>query len=486
MARLALAVAAGVGLLLICCAPAAEPQATATAKQSSTVAGTDWPSFLGPLGTGVTRDEGISTRWPPAGPPVVWSKRIGTGYAAPSIRGGKLVIHHRLRDTEIVECLHAETGASIWKLDYASEFRDPYGYNNGPRCTPLLTEDRCYTFGAEGRLVCADLASGNKIWERDLAKDFEVPQHFFGVGCTPILEGDLLIVLVGGQPNSGVAALRAATGATVWHNVGKQTWDGTKTDWPTEPNYRWTGNEMVVSYSSPIAATIHGKRHVLCLMRQGLVSVDPRDGQVNFKYWFCSRDYESVSAARPVVIGDKIFLSAAYKVGSALLQVEPAGRSVKELWRDRHNLLAHWSTPIAVGGFVYGFSGRHEQEGELRCIELATGNVVWKTRGYDGDVERLTLDPATGKVLDPATGKPIPFPFFGRGSLTRVGDHFLVLGERGTLALADLSPSGYHELSRASFRDIEYPVWPSPVVAGKKLYLRDENTLLCVDLSQRK
>ncbi len=233
-------------------------------------------------------------------------------------------------------------------------------------------------------------------------------------------------------------------------------------------------------------ATIHGKRQILCLVRQGLVSVDPANGHVNFKYWFCSRDYESVTAARPVVIGDKIFVTAAYKVGSALLQVDPSGQSVKQLWRDRHNMLAHWSTPIYRDGHLYGFSGRHEPEGELRCVDVATGNVVWHTRGYDGDVEKLGLDTGTGQILDRATGKPIPFPYFGRGSLTQVGNRFLVLGERGTLALAELSPKGYHELCRASFKDIKYPVWPSPVVVGKRVYLRDENTLLCVDLSPQK
>ena len=292
----------------------------------------DWPIFLGPHGTGITTDAGISDHWPAAGPPIVWNKRIGTGYSSPSIRDGKLVVHHRLRNSEIVECLNATSGTPIWKNEYPSEFRDPYGYNNGPRCTPLLAGDRCYTFGAEGKLLCVELATGKKIWERNTAKDFYVPQHFFGVGCTPILEGDLLIVLVGGQPNAGVVAYRSGTGEPVWQSVGKDTWDGIKTDWPTEPTYRWTGNEMVVSYSSPLAATIHGKRHLSsCLMRQGLVSVDPANGHVNFKYWFCSRDYESVTAARPVVIGDKIFVTAAYKVGSALLQVDPSGQSVKEL-----------------------------------------------------------------------------------------------------------------------------------------------------------
>src|SRR3972149_6819561 len=119
-----------------------------------------------------------------------------------------------------------------------------------------------------------------------------------------------------------------------------------------EPKYRWTGDEMVVSYSTPTTATIRGRRHILCLMRQGLVSVDPKDGKANFKYWFMSRDYESVNAARPVVIGDKVFISAAYNVGSALLEVQPDGKGVREVWRTPRNMLNHWSTSIAVDGRI--------------------------------------------------------------------------------------------------------------------------------------
>jgi outer membrane protein assembly factor BamB len=461
----------------------AQSQPTNTTNASEKTAA-DWPVFLGPSGTGVTGDAGLADHWPKSGPPVVWTKHIGSGYSAPSVQSGKLVFHHRLRNESIVECVNATTGASIWNVHYASTYTDPYGYNNGPRCTPLLTEKYCYTLGAEGRLSCVDLDRGRQIWSRDLSKDFYIPQHFFGTGCTPILEGDLLIVLVGGQPNAGIVAFRALTGDVAWQSVGKSTWDGIETDWPTEKKYRWTGDEMVVSYSSPIAATIHGKRQILALMRQGLVSVDPKNGHVNFRYWFCSRDYESVNAARPVVIGDKIFLSAAYRAGSALLEVQPACDSVKVLWRDRSNLLAHWSTPIYRDGFLYGFSGRHEPEGELRCIEVASGKVVWSTRGYDGDTNQLVQDQRTGDIQNRATGEMIPFPYFGRGSLTLAGERFLVLGERGTLALARLSPQGYKELARASFKDISYPVWPSPVVAGTKVYLRDEHTLLCLELGR--
>src|SRR5579863_1081216 len=139
---------------------AADPAASTSKSEQHELSANDWPAFLGPLGSGVAGGAGTVEPWPEAGPPIVWSKRIGTGYSAPSVRGAKLVIHHRVKDAEIVECLSAQTGEPIWKFEYPTEFRDPYGYNNGPRCSPLLTDKRCYTFGAEGKLVCLDLESG--------------------------------------------------------------------------------------------------------------------------------------------------------------------------------------------------------------------------------------------------------------------------------------------------------------------------------------
>lgn len=451
--------------------------------------GHDWPVFLGPEETGVSRETGLLEKWPEAGPPIIWEKDVGTGYSAPSVLGNRLVLHHRTDDEEIVECMRADTGETLWAYGYKSSFRDPYGYNNGPRCTPLLTKARCYTFGAEGKLLCLDLKSGKKIWMRDCYADFDLtnpetgrPNWFFGVGCTPILEGDLLIALVGGQPNSGVIAFDAETGKTVWESVGKETWDGARTE--EGDLYKWTGAEQVVSYSSPIAATIHGKRHVLCLVRQGLVSLDPKSGRVNFKYWFRSRDEESVNAARPVVIGDKVFLSAAYRQGSALLQVNDDGRSCKVLWRNRRNMLCHWSTALHVDGSLYGFSGRHEPEGMFRCLDLKTGRIRWETSGFDGELRDLAQNPQTGEIVDRKTGKVVPWPFFGRGSKIRVDDKFIALGERGTLSLVKINPERFEEISRTSYKQIGYPAWTAPVLSRKRLYLRDEDSLLCVDLAE--
>jgi outer membrane protein assembly factor BamB len=136
--------------------------------------GEDWPRFLGLKETGVSGETGLLEKWPKAGPPMLWEKEVGTGYSAPSIRGNRLVLHHRVGDEEIVECMNVADGKEIWQYKYASNFSDPFGYNNGPRCSPILTENRCYTYGAEGVLVCLEFKTGKEIWTRDIKKSFNV------------------------------------------------------------------------------------------------------------------------------------------------------------------------------------------------------------------------------------------------------------------------------------------------------------------------
>jgi outer membrane protein assembly factor BamB len=392
-----------------------------------------------------------------------------------------LVLHHRLGEEEVVECFHAATGVPLWKHAYPSRFTDPYGYNNGPRCSPLLTEDRCYTLGAEGRLVCLQLAEGRLVWQRDLRAEFTIPDGFFGVGCSPIREGDRLIVLVGGQPDSGVVAFDVADGRTLWQAVGRGTWDGVPDE--SGERYEWTGDEMVVSYSSPVAATFHGERHILCLMRHGLVSLDPASGTERFRYWFRPVVHESVNAARPVVVGDTILLSAAYRLGAVLLRVRPDGRGCDVVWRNADNLLTHWSTAIAADGCYYGFSGRHEQEGELRCIRAADGAVQWSTTGWDRPLDALGQNPVTGEVVDKSTGRVVPWPFYGRGSAVLADGKHIVLGERGTLALGRATPERWEELSRCAAPQMSYPSWAAPVLSQRRLYLRDEDSLVCLNLA---
>ena len=444
----------------------------------------DWPRFLGPRGDNTSSETNLLDRWSTNGPPILWEKSVGSGYSAPSVRGDLLVLHHRLGDEEIVEAMEAASGNTKWRYAYPSRFVDPFGYNNGPRCTPWLTTNRCYTFGAEGMLLCLDLANGRVIWQRDTAKDWNAPAAFFGVGSTPLLEDDKLIVMVGGQPDSGVVALNAATGKTIWESVGRTTWNGVAPiGWRTTKPYEWTGSEMLASYASPVATTIHGRRQLLCLMRQGLVSLNPANGELNFKRWFQCPVNESVNAMTPVVSGDLVFLSTAYyRIGSVALRVNPDGRSFTEAWRSPENpydrdpvtgsypspvLEIHFSTPVLHGGNLYAFSGRNEPDASFRSVDLKTGQLKW------------TRDESWR-----AHSTPQP-TVYGRGSLILADGKFIVLGEGGRLGLFRPNPERPEELSSWQVPSLRYPCWAAPVLSGKRLFLRSENQLVCVNLSQR-
>jgi outer membrane protein assembly factor BamB len=429
--------------------------------------GEDWPRFLGPHTNNTSRETGLIDKWSAAGPARLWSKEIGTGYSAPSVMDNDLVLHHRIAGDEIVECFDAASGKAKWRYPYPSQFIDPYGYNNGPRSTPLLTSNRCYAFGAEGRLLCLD-RNGKLIWQRDTGTEWNIPQAFFGVGSTPILEGNRLIVMVGGQPNSGVVALDPESGKTLWESVGAKNWEGVPmSGWPGERTVQWQPFEKQASYSTPMAVTIHGRRQVLCLTRQGLVSVNPTNGEVNFSFWFRSRLNDSVNAMTPVVIDDLILISAAYyKVGSVLLRVKPGGKAVEELWRNTV-LETHWSTPIYHEGYLYAFSGRNEPDARFRCVELKTGKLMW-----DRDETWVPHSTPQPKV-------------FGRGSAIMADGKLIALGEGGLLGLFKLNSKQPDEICRAQIAELHHPCWAAPVLSRKRLYLRSENRLVCLDLARR-
>ena len=427
----------------------------------------DWPQFLGPHRDGTSDETGLIDRWPTNGVPVVWEKTIGTGYSAPSVLGDRLVLHHRVGGEEIVECFDAGTGKPLWRYGYPSQFIDPYGYNNGPRCTPLLTAERCYTFGAEGKLVCLALQTGKLIWQRDTAKDWEVPAAFFGVGSSPILEGDLLLVMVGGQPNAGMVAFDAKTGTTVWESVGQKNWqDQPMLGWPGDRTVVWKKWDKQASYATPVAGTVNGQRQIFCLMRQGLVSLNPTNGAVHFSRWFRAQVEESVNAANPVLVDDLVFISAAYyKAGSALLKVRPDNRGYDEQWRSTV-LEIHWTTPIHHAGYLYAFSGRNEPDARFRCVELRTGKLMW-----DRDESW-----APHSMKQP--------PVYGRGSAILADGKLVVLGEGGLLGLFKVDPKRPEELSRWQVPQLHYPCWAAPVLSRKRLYLRSEDRLICLTLAR--
>ena len=433
--------------------PTASPKPLA--KDAAT---SDWTAFLGPAHNATSPETKLSRRLPPT---ALWEFPKGTGYASPAVLGQRLVFLHRRGTEEIVECLDAETGVSRWQFRYPTDFEDRYGYNNGPRSSPVIDGARTFTIGAQGQLHCLELDTGRLIWKRGLAAEYRVRQDFFGTASTPLVEGSLLIVNVGAPGGPCVVGFDKATGRETWR----------------------AGTEWGPSYASQIPATIHGKRRVFVFAggeskppTGGLMSIDPTNGRVDFSFPWRSRTYESVNAACPVAFGDNVFISGSYRLGGTLIQVQP-DFAPRQRWATQAFAL-HFNTPVYKNGFLYGFDGRNEPDASLACVDAASGKVMWR------ETPEWTESLDTGRGPQPQTTGTY------RGSLLGVDGQFLCLGELGHLLWMDLSPQGYREVSRARLF-MARESWSLPVLSRGLLYVvqntRDFQTgvgprLRCYDL----
>lgn len=433
-------------LLVASVAWAGDPPDLGTRK-----AGVDWPGFLGPTANGVSPEKGILTTWPKDGLKVVWEAPMGQGFPPPAVSRGRLFHFDRFGDNNRLTCRNAETGKRLWAFEYPTTYEDLYGYSPGPRACPVVDGDRVYTHGPEGMLHCLAVEDGKELWKVDTQKTYHFHQNFFGVGSVPLVYEDLLIVPVGGSPKGPRPDdLREAKG------------DGTGIvafDKRTGKEVYRTSDELA-SYSSPVVAGIGGRRLGLYFARGGLVGFDPKTGKIDFRFPWRAPILESVNASNPVVVGDKVLITECYGPGAALVKV--AGGKCEPVWTDKdkddrrdRSLACHWNTPIHVDGYVYGSSGRHENEAELRCVELATGKVMWAERNLS------------------------------RASLTLIDGHFLCLTERGELLLLKVNLNKYEPVAKG-VTDLDYPCWAAPVVSHGLMYVRGKDRLLAVELIPEK
>jgi len=295
----------------------------------------DWTAFLGPSHNAVSTETPLRWFLPP---PLVWEWPTGNGYASPAIAGDRLLFIHRLGDEEVVECRHAETGASHWRFRYPTAFEDLYGYNNGPRASPVIDGDRVFTVGAEGKLHCLDLETGEVVWRQDFWVKYGITKEPYGTASTPLVEGDRLVVNVGG-PGACVVGLDAATGREAWR-----------------------AGSWGPSYASAVSATVHGQRRVFVFAgglsnppTGGLLSIDPATGAVDFTVSHRSHEYLSASASSPVVFGNRGVISASQRAGGVIVEIRP-DFTHRVVWTTEEFGL-FFNTPIHRDGYLYGFDG---------------------------------------------------------------------------------------------------------------------------------
>ncbi len=404
------------GLLLLCC--------------SGATAG-DWPQWLGPNRDASSPEKIVP--WKEA-PKVLWRAPVGEGNSSPVVANGRVFVHVKIKDknAEEVSALDAGSGKPLWRFHYSREaFNSLYG--NGPRATPAVDQDHVYTFGITGVLSCLEAATGRQVWRIDTLKKLGAKNLFFGMACSPLVDGNRVLVNIGGRGTS-VVAFDKDTGKILWKSQDDRA-----------------------SYSSPILVGKGQERQVIFLTGDGLISLDPTNGSLFWRYPLVDKLMES--STTPVRSGD-ILLASSITYGSVGLRLESKdGRpAASELWKNE-NLTSYFTTPVPVGpDHIFFVKGTKPpalvNRATLHCIEAKTGKDLW--------------------------GKPKVVGKY-HASLLRTGDDkLLMLEEAGNLVLVDPNPQEYRELARSAVCD---ETWAHPALANGRLYLRDNKRVICLQLS---
>jgi len=386
----------------------------------------DWPQILGRYRTGHAEGESLDATWPEGGPAVKWQRDVGSGYAGLVVSKNVAILFHRIGDQETVEALDALTGEVLWKQSATVNYKGTFNPNNGPIAIPLIHKNRVYTFGIAGRLQCLDFKTGKKIWSRETHKDFQVGEGYFGVGSTPIIIQDKLLVNVGGKrKNAGIVAFSLDQGITLWQTMPDDA-----------------------SYSSPISAFLHGRHYAIFITRAHLAGIDPQNGNVVFQFPFGKRG-PTVNGASPVLVRDFVFATSSYGVGGFWGKIERTNAS--EVWRSQQIMSSQYTTPIEYGGTIIGIDGRQDiGSSRLICFDPQTKKVNWSQDN------------------------------FGYATLLEADNKLILMKTDGTLVLAEASMEKYKELGRAQV--LNSTTRALPALSNGRLFVRDEKTLKCLQL----
>ncbi len=411
----------------------------------------DWPQYRGPKRDGVWRENGIIENFDEASlaARVKWRVPISNGYSGPTVADGRVFVTDRVREPkqqEQVHCFDWKSGRQLWSFAYDCMYRG-ISYEDGPRACVTVASGRAYALGAMGNLHCLDTRNGKVLWARDLNAEYKIRMPMWGIAAAPLIEGDLVILHIGGE-NACIIALDRKTGKE-----------------------RWRALEDGASYSAPIIVEQGKQRVLVCWVAHRVVGLNPKTGELLWAQDFPQKPYV-VCITSPVSDGEKLFICSATD-GSLMLRLPPDKPAVEKLWHRRgqsdvqtdalHSLI---STPIFRGDNIYGI----DHYGALRCLDAKNGDRLW---------ENLTI---------------IPKARWATAHLTPNRDKTWIFTERGVLILARLTPQGYEEISRAPLLKPtrgQLPerggvCWSPPAYANRHIFVRNDEELLCVNLSVEK
>lgn len=381
----------------------------------------DWPKWRGKDSSGISSETNILTSWPKTGLKTVWKISLGSGYSGISVADGRVFTIYGDNDYENAVALDEKTGKVIWKKRLGYVFKNMFG--DGPRSTPTVDGDRVYVISSNGDLQCLSVKNGRKYWGVNVLKKFAGKNISWGMSGSPFIWKNLLFYNVGGKKGS-IVALDKKNGRT-----------------------KWTSGDFVAGYSTPITATVGGIFQVIMFTGNHVVGFTPENGKILWKYKW-ETDY-NVNAATPIFHDNHVFISSGYRSGAALIKLVPNKNeiSAREMWTT-NRMKNHFSSSILYQNHIYGF---HQKR--LKCMDFYTSEQKWLQGGFE------------------------------KGSLLGVNGHMIILGEKGGLAIAKLSPESYMQTGYMPLFN-GTKCWTIPTLANGNLYVRNETEMVCLDISK--
>lgn len=409
----------------------------------------DWPQWRGPGRDGVWHETGVVEAFASPQLRPLWTAPVGAGYCGPTVAGDQVFVMDRTtspEEQERVLCFDRKNGKALWTHAYACAYRD-IDYALGPRASVTVADGRAFAFGTMGHATCLEVSEGKVLWARDLATELRAIINVWGVTAAPLVVGDLVIFQIGGQPDACLVALDVKTGQE-----------------------RWRALDGRASYSAPRLIQSGGRSAVLAWTGNWLACLDPVSGKVHWKEAF-KPNKMVINVPDPVLdeIGGKVFLTSFYD-GSFLFGLKPDFGKPDFIWQRKgmserktdalHSMIM---TPLIREGHAYGI----DSYGEMRCLNLATGDRVWE------DTSLL------------ANGR------WATAYFVQNGDRTWITTEKGEIVIAKLTPQGFQRLSSAQFltpnttlRGRNHPIaWSHPAYAQKCLFARSDGELVCVSLA---
>ncbi|MBE3068998.1 MAG: PQQ-binding-like beta-propeller repeat protein [Planctomycetes bacterium] len=398
----------------------------------------DWPQWRGPNRDGVSAETGLLAEWPPEGPPLEWKiSGLGDGYSSVAIVGRRLYTMGDRDGAQFVLCFDLDTRWGAWAARVGESWYD------GTRCTPTVCDGLVYAIGTHGDLVCVRDADARVLWRKSFKKDFGGRMmSAWGFSESPLVDGDKVVCTPGG-PGAAIVALDRRTGATLWKtalpDVGPKGDDG-------------------AGYASMVVAEAAGIRQYVQLMGRGLVGVAADDGR--FLWGYNRIANASANIPTPIVRGEYVFCSTAYSTGSVLVRLVAAGdggvKAEEVYFLDADTFQNHHGGLVLVGDYLYG--GHGFNAGLPVCLEFLTGRVAWRAPKAPG---------------------------YGSAAVTYADGRVIFRYDQSSVALVEATPEAYRLAGTFKVPVRNGPAWAHPVVHDGRLYLRDNNDLLCYDIRKK-